>query len=67
MNHGLFLVTAFGACALALALEVWWLRREAHRVAKEVLLSDDNTTVREPVLTHREPAPSHSRSQEASA
>lgn len=58
LTHGVFIAAAFGACALAMALELAWLRRGLAQAALEAVAAGavDAPSARTPVLTRRPPS-----------
>ncbi len=58
LTHDVFIAAAFGACALLMALELWWLRRDMAHAVDEVIADGtaEATPVRSAVLVQRTPA-----------
>jgi hypothetical protein len=65
LTHGVFIAAAFGACALLMALELWWLRRDtAHAVDEAIAAGAAGVSpVRSAVLVQRTPTTSTERAQ----
>jgi len=57
LTHGFFIAAAFGACALTMAAELWWLRVDMARAAAEALAAGDANSppLRRAVLVDRTP------------
>ena len=58
LTHGFFIAAAFGACALTMAAELWWLRVDMARAAAEALAAGDANSppLRRAVLVDRTPS-----------